>query len=59
MYVFVTGSMSAENKNADVQWLVTLALDGIWSSVTEVGGQYLLSRPAPCCPSTCVYYSAI
>ena len=49
--------MSGENKNADVQWLVTLALDGIWPSVTEVGGPSVLSQPAPCCPSTCIYYS--
>ena len=29
------GDTSADDD--DVQWLVTLALDGIWSSVTEVG----------------------
>ena len=34
--------MSVDDANGDtgdedLQWLVTLALDGIWSSVTEVG----------------------
>ena len=53
--------MSGENKNADVQWLVTLASDGIWPSVTEVGpsvlspslcGTVLFSSVyVQCCPS--------
>ena len=50
--------MSGENKNADVQWLVTLASDGIWPSVTEVGPSVL--SPSLC--STVLFpsvYSAV
>ena len=45
--------MSGENKNADVQWLVTLASDGIWPSVTEVGPSVL--SPSLC--STVLFHS--
>ena len=33
---------NGDTGDEDLQWLVTLALDGIWSSVTEVG---------PTCPT--------
>ena len=40
-YIFVNGLADKNGDTSadddDVQWLVTLALDGIWSSVTEVG----------------------